>query len=123
MIRQKPIYHNILIASTWKMCIRDSHNTNVFTNEPFGEESKQNDFDMRSLFTIDENALQNAFSFDTNQFSQGFSGALNFADLSNIDSSSIDLSGILNLNDIPLNSPQMPNLDMGDIMGLSLIHI
>ncbi len=94
-----------------------NHNTNVFTNEPFGEESKQNDFDMRSLFTIDENALQNAFSFDTNQFSQGFSGALNFADLSNIDSSSIDLSGILNLNDIPLNSPQMPNLDMGDIMG------
>lgn len=94
-----------------------NHDTNVFTNEPFGEDSKQRDFDMNSLFTIDENALQNAFSFDADQFSQGFSDALDFSDLSNIDSSSLDLSGMIDLNDIPINLPQMPNLNMSDLMG------
>ena len=36
---------------------------NVFTNEAFGEVDKENGFDMQSLFTLESEALEKAFSF------------------------------------------------------------
>lgn len=50
------------------------HTVNVFTNEAFGEESSQEDFDMNSLVTVDENALQEAFQFDEGAMTEGLSG-------------------------------------------------
>ena len=50
----------------------------VFTNEEFGKES-DNDFDMGSLFKIDEDKLQNAFKFDENAMANAMAGS---ADLS-----------------------------------------
>lgn len=42
---------------------------NVFTNEAFGEVDKENGFDMQSLFTVDSEALEKAFSFDESALS------------------------------------------------------
>lgn len=55
-------------------------NVNVFTGEEFGNTDGNNGFDMNSLFSIDEDALKNAFGFD--------SSAMN-----NL-GSSLDLSGL-----------------------------
>ena len=55
-------------------------NVNVFTGEEFGNTDGNNGFDMNSLFSIDEDALKNAFGFD--------SSAMN-----NL-GSSMDLSGL-----------------------------
>ena len=50
---------------------------NVMTGEPFGEDSDE-EFDMGSLFSVDEEKLQEAFGFDENAFSD-LSGAVDFA--------------------------------------------
>ncbi len=42
---------------------------NVFTNEAFGADS-DSEFDMDSLVTVDEDAIENAFSFDADAFFQ-----------------------------------------------------
>lgn len=39
-------------------------NINVLTGDAFGVEDEQGGFNMESLFTINEDALQNAFSID-----------------------------------------------------------
>lgn len=60
----------------------------VFTGKTFDtlQEEAKAGVDLSSLFTIDQNAIQNAFTFDTS--------ALAAANMSNIDMSSIDLSSI-----------------------------
>ena len=42
---------------------------NVFTHEAFGEVDKESGFDMQSLFTVDSEALEKAFSFDESALS------------------------------------------------------
>ena len=48
-----------------------SPDMNVFTGEPFGEESGESNFDMDSLITVDEEALTEAFGFDESSLSEG----------------------------------------------------
>jgi len=64
----------------------DSPAINVITGEPFGEENR--DFDLSSLFSIDEEAFGEAFQFDPDalelQMPDGFS----------LDASGLDLSGL-----------------------------
>lgn len=57
---------------------------NVFTNEAFGEVDKENGFDMQSLFTVDSEALEKAFSFDESALSglENSMGDMGSADLS-----------------------------------------
>ena len=64
--------------------------TDVFSGKTFEdlEDDSQDDFNMNSLFTIDENALSAAFSFDMGAFD------LSGLDFSGMDFSSIDLSKI-----------------------------
>ena len=59
--------------------------TNVLTGLAFGAEKDSGDMDLSSLFSVDGNALANAFSFDP--------GRLDL-DLSDLDLSGIDLSGL-----------------------------
>ncbi len=72
--------------------------TNVITGKSFAEEEDEakdgNGFDMSSLFTIDGEKLQSAFTFDENALAAGLSNA----DLS----SSMDLSGAnIDLSNMP----------------------
>ncbi len=88
--------------------------TDVFTNEPFGEDSDKSEFDMNSLFTVDTKALQDAFGFDEGALSQGLTGSFDFSDT--MDTGSLNLSGLVDLGSIDLQLPSMPQMDMGDLM-------
>lgn len=89
--------------------------TNVFTNEAFGEESN-GDFDSDSLFTVDTSALENAFGFDTSALSS-LSGSMDLSNAFNMDSSTFDMSGMVDLGSIHLTLPDMPAISMSDLMG------
>ena len=64
-----------------------SPETNVFTGKSFDAEEDAASMDLGKLFSIDESALANAFSMDTDAFSEGFDG-------SNMDFSGFDMSDI-----------------------------
>jgi len=72
----------------------ENHDRDVFTGKTFTELEEDNgtEFDMSSLFSIDENALSNAFSFDSSAMS--FSGF----DASSLDVPPMDLSGVTNMS-------------------------
>lgn len=88
----------------------------VFTNEAFGEESGQRDLDMNSLFSVDEDAIQEAFGFDESALTEGMSDAFDFSGAMSADGSTLDLSGLMNMEDISRTLPEMPELNMQDIM-------
>ena len=67
----------------------------VFTNEAFGEESGQRDLDMNSLFSVDEDAIQEAFGFDESVLTEGMSDAFDFSGAMSADGSTLDLSGLI----------------------------
>ena len=95
-------------------------NVNVFTGEEFGNTDGNNGFDMNSLFRIDEDALKNAFGFDSNAMNNlGSSMDLSGLDLSKafqIDGNSMDLSGMVNLDQVEINMDNMPQMNLGDIL-------
>ncbi len=91
--------------------------TNVFTGEPFGEDSSDSGFDMDSLVTVDENALAEAFGFDGNALSDGF----DFSSAMGESGGSIDLSDAIDLSQIQMTLPDMGQIDLSEIMdGLDL---
>ena len=82
----------------------NNHNLNVFTGKAF--DIKENNFDMSSLFTIDQNKMKNAFKFDTSKIQIDLSN-LNTA-LTNQSLPAIDLQQIIqqirfNLSDEQIN--------------------
>ena len=85
--------------------------TNVITGKSFAdEESNQengNGFDMSSLFTIDGQKLQSAFTFDQSVLAAGLQGA--------------DLGASMDLSGMNLDLSSLPAFDASSI--LSLIHI
>ena len=87
---------------------------NVFTNEAFGEESDE-DFDMGSLFSVDEEKLQKAFGFDTDALSE-LSGAVDFTSVFSDVGDSVDLSGMADLSGISIELPDLPAMSLGDLM-------
>lgn len=92
----------------------------VFTNEPFGEEN-ESDFDFNSLFSVDEDALREAFGFDEDALTEGMDDAFDFSDALSADGSTLDLSGLADLGNISLNLPEMPEISMEDLMdGITL---
>lgn len=88
----------------------------VFTGEVFGSESDEDSFEMDSLFTVDEAALEKAFQFDESALSQGM-GNLNISDAFTLDGGMLDMSGMIDLDEVQLNLPDMPSLSLGDMMG------
>lgn len=96
---------------------------NVFTGEQFGSTEEKNGLDENSLFTVDEDALQKAFGFDDSALSDGFSGNLLAADSLNLGNAfqmggnSLDLSGMVNLDQIDLDVSGMPQMNLGDMIG------
>ena len=89
---------------------------NVFTGEPFGEDSSENDFDMESLVTIDEGKLGEAFGFDESAFSD-LSSSFDFADVFASAGDSMDLSGLIDLGDLNIDLPDLGTVDLEEMMG------
>ena len=97
-------------------------NVNVFSGEPFGEESSQG-LDMDSLFTIDAEALQNAFSFDSSAMTAGLSGSLDLTGGSSGGGGTLDLSGMIDLDAVETQLPAMEGFDLsslGEAMDLTI---
>lgn len=84
--------------------------TNVLTGKPFGDDD-QSSFDMSSLFSINEDALQEAFGFDTNALD------IDMSDYFSMDSGSLNLEDMVDLDNLTLNLPEFPGIDMADIFG------
>ena len=89
-------------------------NVNVFSGEPFGEESSQG-LDMDSLFTIDAEALQNAFSFDSSAMTAGLSGSLDLTGGSSGGGGTLDLSGMIDLDAVETQLPAMEGFDLSSL--------
>ena len=86
---------------------------NVLTGNAFGEDNGQEQFDMESLFSVDEDAMREAFSFDADALDMDMSEY--FA----MDEGSLDLEGLLDmggLEDMELDLPDLPPLDMGEVL-------
>ncbi|WP_276914757.1 ATP-binding cassette domain-containing protein [Parvibacter caecicola] len=103
----------------------------VFNGRPFDEqEDAGDDFAMDSLFTIDNEALEKAFTFDTSKLSMDMGGLANMDlssalppmgnmdfgnfDLSGMDMSDMDFSG-LDLSKLDLSSVDLSKIDMSDL--------
>ena len=98
----------------------------VFTGETFEElqSDQQSSFDMSSLFSVDENALKNAFSIDTSALTSSSSTNIDLSGIdtsslgSDLDLSSIDTSSIsktLNAESMTKILSGAPQMDMSDI--------
>ncbi len=100
---------------------------NVFTGEKFGEES-DTEFDMSSLFQIDEDAFADMFSTDSLDLSDLNLDTsdldLGDMDLGSMDLSSIDLSS-LDLSSLDFSSMDLSNLDLSglDLSGIDLSNV
>ena len=92
----------------------ENEKINVFTGEEFGKEDQQESkFDMESLFSINEDALKEAFQIDESAFDIDLSGmdlsgmSVDLPDFSgsmNIDAGSMpDFSSMISLGDLDLN--------------------
>ena len=87
---------------------------NVLTGEPFGEESDE-EFDMGSLFSVDEEKLQEAFGFDESAFSDLY-GAIDLTGVFSEAGDSVDLSGMADLSGISVDLPDLPSMSLGDLL-------
>ena len=74
---------------------------NVFTGKSF-DDRESSGFDMSKMFTIDTDAMANAFSFDGSAL--------------NIDFSGFDLSGAIDPSAMNLSIPVPENIDLAEIM-------
>jgi ABC-type lipoprotein export system ATPase subunit len=88
-------------------------NINVFTGEPFGEES-DSDFDLGSIFSIDEDALNQAFQIDESAFELDFSALESALDADNV---SLDLSGLedMDMDLANMELPDTPEMDLDEV--------
>ena len=84
----------------------------VLTGLAFGETPKDREMDMSTLFTVDEEAISQAFQFD---LGEGGDFDLSGFDLSGMDFSGLDLSGAM---DPSAFTAAMPSLSQQDIAGL-----
>lgn len=83
---------------------------NVLAGKPFGDD-EQNSFDMSTLFSINEEALQEAFEFDQDALTIDMSG------YSNRDSGSLNLGNMVDLGNLTLDLPEFSGINMADILG------
>lgn len=95
----------------------ENESVNVFTNEPFGEESTESGFDLSSLFTIDAGALENAFGFNGDGLESSLADSFDLSGSLSLDGNSLDLSGMADLSAVQLELPEMPPISLEDLMG------
>jgi len=86
---------------------------NVFTSQPFGADREDSAMDMNALFSVDEDAIANAFQFDMDENSFDTSSL----DLSKLDLSSMDLSSAINPGDFAVTMPSLSAADIAELLG------
>ena len=84
----------------------ENPDVNVLTGEPFEADEDSDGFDITSLFSVDTDALQSAFQFDSSKLQFDLSGAFT------LNGSSVDLSSLLDPADFSLD---LGDLDLSDI--------
>lgn len=87
----------------------------VFTNEPFGSEN-ENELEMESLITVDEEAVEDAFGFDEDILTEALTGSFSISDTFNASAANINLSDYINLDNIHVEMPDMPEISLGDLV-------
>lgn len=90
----------------------------VFTGSAFGEKNT-GDLAFSSMFQVDGEALQKAFSFDASKMTAGVSDAMNLQDSMNGSSGTMDLSGMIDMEKIAQQLPAMEGFDLS-LLGNSL---
>ena len=86
----------------------------VFTGLPFGESAQGRDMDLSSLFTVDQEAIANAFQFDLGEGGLGLD--LSDLDLSGLDLSGLGVSGSLDSSALLAAMPGLSQSDLADLM-------
>lgn len=99
----------------------EKKDVNVFTNESFDEKDSQGSLNMESLFSVDTEAIQNAFKFDESALSGGLTDSLDLSGAFVLDGNSLDLAGMFQMGDLNLELPEMEGLSMESLLtGLNL---
>ena len=87
----------------------------VFTGKRFDDESENKNMDMSDLFSVDKDAVEKAFSFDTSGLD--LSGMdLSGLDLSSLDLSDMDMSAALSEEDLSDLMPELSEDDIADLL-------
>ena len=87
----------------------DAPNTNVLTGDAFGADEEQGGFDKESLFTINEDTLQNAFSIDQSKLTVDMSRYFS--------ADSLDPAAMIDPDQLTLDLPELDGAGMGDVLG------
>ncbi len=90
---------------------------NIFTNEPFGTEDTSDDFDITSLFEIDEDMLMELFGFDDDSLAELMGGSVSdmMGSMSLDELGLMDLSQLVDLSSIGLSLPDL-DLSLNELM-------
>ncbi|HIV17135.1 MAG TPA: ATP-binding cassette domain-containing protein [Candidatus Alectryocaccobium stercorigallinarum] len=96
----------------------ENPDTDIFTGDEFGTEADNSDVDLSSLFDIDSDMISEAFDFDTEQLEEEMSGSIDMSEYIDMDSDSVDLSGMTDMGDISVSIPDTGNesLNLSDII-------
>ncbi len=98
---------------------------NVFTGEPFNadEDDEESEFDMSSLFEIDEDALAEAFTFDEDALEEAMTDSMDFTDSMSFSSDSLDIGSLGLSSSLDLSSllSGMSGLDTGSALDLGVV--
>lgn len=117
------VHHTVQEAKNSKIVKEQLKNKkkDIFTGEKFGKTDKKKGMDMNSMFSLDQDALKNAFGMDTSAFSgnmkNAFSGdSLNMQKLFENAGKSMDLSKMIDLDEVAMNLEDMPDLNLDDVV-------
>ena len=92
---------------------------NIFTGKKFGKTGKNKDFNMDSLFQVDEDAFEDLFQFDTADMF-GDTGDFDMSDMfgsaGDAENGSIDLSELLDPDKMNFHLPEMKEIDWNGIL-------
>ena len=80
--------------------------TNVLTGERFDAQKDMSDFDLSTLFSVDTDALKNAFQFDASKLHFDLSGAFGLND------GAFDFSSALDPSSFQLDLSDLPEMDL-----------
>lgn len=120
----RALTHHLMEQSAQERIVQEQladAGTNVFTGRSFSEDTPREEFDMTSLFTIDEDAIANAFTIDESMLQPDLSGLDMDLDMGAIDIDPskmppLDLSGLMDSFDPAGMMPSMP--DLSELMEL-----
>ena len=104
--------HVIAMAQNSKIVRRqlEDPTVNVMNGEKFQSDGSTRQLDLSSLFSVDTKTLQEAFQFDESALDLDLSGALT------LNPGAIDLSGALDPDALAAALPEMPELDLAQLL-------